>query len=203
MAFTLANDSFAAVAPLNRIGIRIDQSGRGEFYDTVTGDVFTPRGNKYAIAGGTQGFTTFNVGMYDASAADAALSRMQSDGYNTVRIHIDASYNSGTLGSPDVDAGYMTNVLDFLHRANAHGIYVLITNSRTDTAGDFSLYGIPASYSSIVNSYPTPANVASINRLAMHPGNIKALTMDSDDVIRWIRNSDPNLSSTILAYEPL
>jgi hypothetical protein len=203
MALSLANDSFASVTPLNRIGVRIAVSGRGEFFDIVTGEVFTPRGNKYAIAGGTQGFTTFNVGMYDASAAEVALSRMQNDGYNTVRIHIDASYNSGTLGFPDVDAGYMTNVIDFLHRANAHGIYVLITNTRTNTVEDFSLYGIPASYASIVNSYPSPANVASINRLAMHPGNINAMKAYSADVIRWIKHSNPNLSSTILAYEPL
>jgi len=202
MALSLANDSFASVTPLNRIGVRV-VSGRGEFYDTVTGDVFSPRGNKYAIAGSTQGFTTFNVGMYDASAAEIALSRMQSDGYNTVRIHIDATYNSGTLGFPAVDAGYMTNVVDFLSRANAHGIYVLITGTRTNTVEDFSLYGLPASYASIVNSYPSPTDVASINRLAMHPGNINAMKVYSADVIRWIKDSNPNLSSTVLAYEPL
>src|SRR5262245_26839699 len=49
LGMALANHSSASVTPLNRIGVRIVLSGRGEFYDTVTGDVFRPRGNKYII----------------------------------------------------------------------------------------------------------------------------------------------------------
>lgn len=122
----------------HRIGVR-DVNGVGEFYDRRTGAKFVPRGSNY-IRLGPQGnafgemqvyHSTFNVGAYDARRADAALSRMATDGYNVVRaflseLCVDACLGDGRTGA--LRTAYLANVADFVRRAKKHGIFVLLTN---------------------------------------------------------------------------
>ena len=130
----------------HRIRVRT-VDGNAEFYDHLTGERFTPRGANYirladlrSMAGGQfQYHSTFNVGLYDAAEVEAALARMQADGYNTVRVFLTPSCESGCLG--DSGAGlsrdYVANLADFLRRAKAHGVYVILTS---DSEPDTSYY---------------------------------------------------------------
>lgn len=121
---------------INHLGVRA-VNGDGEFYDTVTNQKFTPRGMDYIILGkypkpnGTcapiyhSNFVPPNNCSnfyYKASEQEAALAKMEKDGYNTVRVFI----NESAVGSKNggLDSAYMANVADFLKRANKHHIYV-------------------------------------------------------------------------------
>jgi hypothetical protein len=119
------------------IGVRI-VNGSGEFYDRFTGAPFTPRGSNYIrldsaakIYGGKTFYhSTFNVGLYDAARAEAALTRMQSLGFNTVRIFVQGGTAGSIAGSPSgLSAEYVANFVDFLRRAKTHNIVVLLCGS--------------------------------------------------------------------------
>lgn len=121
--------------PGHRIQVR-QNSGRGELYDAQTGDTFVPRGNNYIRLAYMQAFggwymtyhSTFNVGLYDFALTEATLARMQSDGYNTVRVFVQGQ-NEGSVANANggLNSTYLDNFTDFLTRAKAHGIYVVIT----------------------------------------------------------------------------
>lgn len=119
--------------PAARIGIR-----DGKFYDRVTGVVFVPRGSNYirlAPQTDPSGYTfshhsTFDVGRYGAPRVDAALARMQASGYNVVRVFFSGVCLSICLGDPRTGGlrwAYLENVADFVRRAKAHGIQVMLT----------------------------------------------------------------------------
>ena len=130
----------------HRIRVRT-VNGAAEFYDYQTGQTFVPRGSNYirladlpSTSGGFFNYhSTFIVGMYDAERAEAALMRMQADGYNTVRVFLTPSCLSGCLGDPagGLSQEYVANLADFLRRAKSHGIYVIIT---TDSEPDTPYY---------------------------------------------------------------
>jgi hypothetical protein len=120
------------VPPQHRIGVRV-VNGDGEFLDRSTGKKFVPRGYNYIRLGktaapcvdvGTLYHSTFNVGLYDAARTERALAAMQQDGYNTVRVFLNQICivrSNGKLSSE-----YLENVADFLRRAKAHGVGVII-----------------------------------------------------------------------------
>jgi len=123
--------------PPHRLGVRT-AGGFGEFYDRQTGQTFVPRGSIFArrrlneTPGGQFVFSssTFAVGAYDAAAAESALQTMSAEGYNTVRVFLDVTCRSGCLSDPAVPNGlnrvYLGNLVDFLRRAKANGLYVLM-----------------------------------------------------------------------------
>lgn len=120
--------------PEHRIGVRV-VDGVGEFYDRVTGEQFTPRGNNLVrlawleTPGGGTVFhqSDFTIGLHDPARADGALRQMQAGGYNTVRVFLVGPCSDGCLGDPagGLSLGYVANFVDFLERAREHGIYVI------------------------------------------------------------------------------
>jgi len=111
--------------------------GVGEFYDRLTGEKFVPRGSNYIRLADQQSpsgetffyHSTFNAGLYESERADAALQSMSAAGYNTVRVFINGNCRTGCIGDPSggLSTGYVANVVDFLHKAQNHGIYVILT----------------------------------------------------------------------------
>ena len=121
----------------HRIGVR-SVDGFGEFYDRTTGAKFVPRGNNYIrlapqvdTFGRTQVYhSTFIVGEYDPARADAALARMATAGYNVVRVFLNNTCAQGcsantTTGT--ISSSYVANLADYLRRARAHGVFVMLT----------------------------------------------------------------------------
>lgn len=119
--------------PVARIGIR-----DGKFYDRVTGAAFVPRGSNYirlAVQNDPGGFTrawhsTFDVGRYNARRAEAALARMEASGYNVVRVFFNGVclyFCLGDEATGGLRLAYLENVADFVRRAKAHGVQVMVT----------------------------------------------------------------------------
>ncbi len=125
-----------APLPEHRIGVR-EVNGLGEFYDRQTGEKFVPRGNNYIRIAVQQSFSgdsmmyhsTFNVGLYDPVQAEDDLQRMQSDGYNVVRVFVQGNCRDACIADPagGLSKAYIANVTDFLQKAKAHGIYTILT----------------------------------------------------------------------------
>lgn len=127
-----AGTSTPSAPPQHRIGVRV-VDGTGEFYDTLTGAKFVPRGMNYARLGPQQApdgstqvyHSTFDPDKYDPARAQAALEKMHADGYNVVRVFI--SQNTiGTLNDGLLKA-YVQNIADFLVKAKANDVYVMVT----------------------------------------------------------------------------
>ena len=126
----------AAAVPEHRIGVRV-VAGDGEFFDRRSGAKFVPRGSTYLrrgwrdVGGGRviSHQATFDVGVYDAAAAEAALAAMRAQHYNVVKVFLDAACVRTCLGDATtalLSFDYLTNVLDFLRRARANGLQVVL-----------------------------------------------------------------------------
>ncbi|UCD97851.1 MAG: cellulase family glycosylhydrolase [Chloroflexota bacterium] len=128
----------------HRIGIRL-VSGEAEFYDRLTGDKFVPRGYNYVrLAPMSQTnpglwHSTLNPGYYDRERAGAALQAMHAEGYNVVRIFVDCCREGNNVGDPagGISTAYLENVIDFLEKAKANEIYVLLISDLTPAQGGY------------------------------------------------------------------
>jgi hypothetical protein len=122
-----------APPPEHRIGVRVT-NGVGELYDRASGRTFVARGNNYVrlaaktTSDGSSVFdhANFDPGRYDAARTDAAFERMQREGYNTVRVFL-SNVSLGDRATGGLSAGYVSNLADFLRRAKAHGLFVIVT----------------------------------------------------------------------------
>jgi len=179
-----------------------------KFYNTETEETFVPIGSNYIPLDWVDGIpyhTTFNTGHYDADAAEEALSEMEIDGYNVVRVFVDKGdpvheplgeygmagpYNTYTadLYQPCVD-----NFIDFLRRARSHNIYVIPC-----------LYMWPHSYyyNNLVHSN-VPTNVENVNIIILAQGGIDAKKIYLSKLVEAVENAEPNgaLLSTVFAWE--
>ena len=131
--------------PEHPIAVRLS-GGAGEFYDRRTGARFVPRGNNYLRRANQQlpdgrivfRGSTFIAGLYDPGGMEAALETMHADGYNAVRVILDDACRRGCLGNfgtGGLSPTYLDNVTDFLRRAKANDIYVMLTNEGNVPAG--------------------------------------------------------------------
>ena len=122
--------------PEHRIGIRV-LGEVGEFYDRLTGERFVPRGNNLIRLAWQKDFngnnfyyhSTFNVGEYDPELIEQNLQQMHQMGYNTVRVFIQGSCKDACIGNSGrgLTAGYISNLVDFLQKAKANDIFVILT----------------------------------------------------------------------------
>jgi hypothetical protein len=194
-----------ATTALPRIKVRTG-TPVGEFYNSETGETFYPEGSNYVRLHwlGDDGFhSTFTDGMYSSVDAEASLTKMEQGGYNTVRVFcykghykltaedIYAVNGPYSTDGPQLYQPYMDNIIDFLRRANAHGIYVYMEVGSTP----WNSY-----YNSIANTGSSNIE-GSINRELLAIGPIEAKKLYLRQFIQYIKNSDPNLLSTILSYE--
>jgi|GEM_PF-1495006 len=134
----------ATLIPTHRIGVRrVD--GAGEFYDRQTGEKFIPRGFNYvrlapmSATNPNLWHSTLNPGFYDPERAELALQTMRAAGYNVVRIFIDCCREGNNVGDPagGLSDAYLENVIDFLKRAEANKIYVLLISDLTPAQGGY------------------------------------------------------------------
>jgi hypothetical protein len=129
-------DSDAQAPPAHRIQVRTIK-GTAEFFDTKTGQKFTPRGNNYVRLAEMKKLSeptsmlyhsTFNEGRYEKKRAAAALDAMAAKGYNVVRVFLNhATEGSIRAGSGGFSKPYMDNLADFLVMAKAKKLYVIPT----------------------------------------------------------------------------
>lgn len=172
-----------------RIGVR-----HGRFFNRATGETFHPRGFNYIRLDPERGWhSTFGPGWYDAQRAGAMFRDLAANGYNVVRVFIDFMPKRGTVAdrqAQTLSKAYMDNVLDFLKRARACGIYVIPTLVHFPDAPRYrALTG------------PPPKQAAGQNLKYLHPGAVRAKALYMADFARAIKAHDPALLTTVLAFE--
>jgi hypothetical protein len=134
--------------PPHVLGVRTT-GGYDEFYNRQSGQSFVPRGSTFVRRRLNETPTyqqvfsssTFIVGLYNATTAGAALQAMSAEGYNTVRVFLDVTCRVGCLSDPSATDGlsraYLLNVADFIQRAKANGIFVLLTLEALPSASSY------------------------------------------------------------------
>ena len=183
----------------HRIGVRT-VNGAAEFYDLQSGNKFIPRGNNYIRlqkvemtgGGSLQYHSTFNDDLYDPARAETALAQMQADGYNIVRVFIQGSSAKGSVGSPEggISASYAANLVDFLNKAKAHNIYVILTTD-SEPATDY--------YNAILNS-SWSEDFSGCNFNYMTQGGVQVARQFWTDLIDELKRQNAPLDA-IFAYE--
>jgi len=162
------------------------------------GRTFVPRGFNYIrlrkVGQGDGGYLwhdTLNPASYSKERTDAMFADLQHRGFNLVRIFLDPMPGAGFVeyrGAPDLSPKYLANLLDFLERARAHGVYVLLC---------FCYVPDRASY----RAGPPPEHVAGANQQYLHPDLVAAKARWMADVATAVREHDRSLLSTVFAYE--
>jgi len=171
-------------------------------YDTVTGAAFTPRGANYirlADAGHGPYHSTFEPGQYSPTDAQGALNQLHHDGYNTVRVFVDAGtwdFDHGLDTDPSPDApwlnkAYLDNLVDFVDRAAADGVYVLPT---------FEYAPMNKHYADIAGGARNP-NVDSTNLWYMDRGMIAAKKAYLTTIVAALGSRLGANRTDILSYE--
>jgi hypothetical protein len=187
--------------PVARYGGRHDIGARGvQLYDRRTGRVFVARGWNYVrlgpqetAAGRILYHTTFNAGRYDAARAERALRSMRASGYNTVRVFLNAVCLRGCLldrRSGGLSRAYLEDLADFLRRAAAEHVYVLLTTDHIPASGR---------YGDLLQAEP-PGNVAGVNLVYLTNGGIQASAEFWRDLVGTLARMGAPLE-TVLGYE--
>jgi hypothetical protein len=180
---------------LNPLGIR-QLNGTPEFFDTVTGKTFIPRGNNYVRLddipdpwGGTA-FThsLFYPGKYNANQSNTALTNMSANGYNVVRVFVDSVHSVANTSGPGINPAYMQNVASFLTLAKKHNLYVIITAD-----------GIPRN-GGYYPTAPKPLSIDGNNVVYLTQPYIDAKKRYLQDFIAALKNANAPMD-TLFAWE--
>jgi hypothetical protein len=195
---TLSASAQVSVLAPHPIAVRPTSSGIAEFYDVATGNSLTPRGNNYIrlawqqppFPGSPQSYyhSTFNVGLYDSARAETALSTMQANGYNIVRVFLNGCCVN-SIGNPNgagLSSAYIANMVDFLGRAANHHVYVLITSDWLPSQGGYNTG--PCNGFTLVN----------VNNLC--PGGVAATVQFFHDLVQALIAQGAHLDA-IFSYE--
>ncbi len=124
------------LVPAHRIQVRV-VNGVGEFYDTLTGEKFVPRGMNYnrflRSANGDLNDNVLSTTRYDPETVEEDFTAMRALGFNVVRIMLETCgfYTNGciTNASGRLNPDYFANLADFLQRAKAHDLYVMVASN--------------------------------------------------------------------------
>lgn len=167
--------------PLGRVAVR-----DGSFIDTATGERFEPRGLHYIRLLPDGRHYVLDPGRYDAERIEAMLMDLKAHGYNVVRIFVG---HIGVAGDRGLASEFIATLCDFLKRAQRHGVRVILVP-------DF----VP----------PSPAydrmkgrvtDVGQMQLLYLDPGHVAAKQAYLNDLVGAIKVHDPDLLSTVFAYE--
>jgi hypothetical protein len=136
-----------------------------QLYDRRTGRPFVARGWNYVRlavqrtpAGRVVYHSTFNVGRYEPARAERALRRMRASGYDVVRVFLNAACFRTCLIDPqtgELSARYLANLADFLRRAAAADVEVMLTIDHPPDRGRYGelLQAEPGSHTDGVNRF--------------------------------------------------
>jgi hypothetical protein len=169
----------------------------GEFYDRLTGEKFIPRGYNYvrlSPINGTSGQMweeTLAPGMYDPALAEDVLQAMHADGYNVVRVVVDCCRPGKNIGNSGggISQAYVSNIIDFLQKAKANEIQVLLVLHLAAADGGYSRYWESAR--------PT---IDKLNLFYLAPGGYATKRYYDQDLIRALIKRQAPLD-TVLAYD--
>jgi hypothetical protein len=130
---------------VNRIGIRTVE-GAAEFYDTVTGEKFIPRGTNYVdfkeiIPGQLWEDYIFGAGTYQPDKVRSAFRHLSDGGYNTVRLFFDHCFSGpsciGSRNANGLNPVFLDNMVEIMNIAADEGIYLVLTANGVPADGGY------------------------------------------------------------------
>jgi hypothetical protein len=122
-------------APKHRIGVRT-MNNATELYDRVTNNRFVVRGTNYVRLADLKKsdgnrmlyHSTFNTSHYEASRIQKDMQKMAKNGYNVIRVFLNAATEGGIRAKGDaLSTDYIKSLADFLTKAKANKLYVILT----------------------------------------------------------------------------
>lgn len=128
---------------VHRIGTRV-VDGAGEFYDTVTGETFVPRGANYVdvrevVPGQLWEDYVFGAGTFRPDLVREAFHHLAEYGYNTVRLHFDLCVQGPSCIGRPVGTGLNPQFLDHMvvvmNIAADEGLHLIMAASRVPRDG--------------------------------------------------------------------
>jgi hypothetical protein len=173
-----------------------------QLVDRRTGRAFVARGWNYVRlatqrtpAGRVVYHSTFNVGRYEPARAERALQQMHANGYDVVRVFLNAACFRECLVDPEtgeLSAAYVANLADFLHRAAAADVEVLLT---IDYPPDRGRYG------DLLQAEPG-AHANGVNRFYLTDGGVSASAAFWSDLVSALARRSAPLRD-VVGYELL
>jgi len=149
-------------------------NGIAEFYDTLTGEAFVPRGVNYVFVPLGSGHTNLllRVDVYDPQRTRNDFARLAALGYNTVRVFLDqCNAGQGCIGDGDnvgLNPAYLDNIADMMSAGKETGIIILFTSNDLPDQGGYSEEANSASgatFAGYRNSYYlTPQAISATRR---------------------------------------
>lgn len=133
------------VEEVDRIGIRT-VDGNAEFFNTVTGQKFIPRGTNYVdFAEITPGQLwedyIFGAGTYQPDKVRQAFRRLSSGGYNTVRLFFDHCFSGpsciGSRSGNGLNPIFLDNMVEVMNIAADEGLYLVLTANGVPADGNY------------------------------------------------------------------
>ena len=168
------------------------QVRHGMFWDTKADCSFAPRGFNYVRLHHSHG--TFDPTYYDPKVIDALFARLRQDGFNTVRVFINGYVKlKGAIAIKDQQGlaqAYVVNVADFLRRADAQHIGVVLS---TDSYPRVSPFIEMADYNK--------SAFHDENAEILHRANVEARALYLKTFIEALRRADASCLDAVLAYD--
>jgi hypothetical protein len=192
----LNQPTFSAIASMPRVVV--DRSSEhAEFRCGKSGDRFIVRGVnyirlRYGDHATFEAASSAGTAYYDPLDSESMFRYLRRSGFNTVRVFIigRSRRNPGIAGEYETTQGlygpYMDNVIDFLRRAQFHGVYIL------PTFGDGELPN---------NAWYRGRFSGSVNRIILTREGIEAKQQYVGDFLRTIQNRAPELLDGLLGVQ--
>jgi hypothetical protein len=125
---------------------------------------------------------TFSAGAYTSALATSVLSQMAKLGYNAVRVFVNVN-QVGAVHGKGLNLGYLERIADFLTKANADGIRVLLCTGELPTTGGY---------------LPTPNPLlAGTNAYYLAPGDLAAKQRYLTDLVHGLEADGAPLSDVL------
>lgn len=167
---------------------------QGAFVSRKTGEAFVPRGFNYIRLFPQRSHNTFDPEHANAEAVEAEMRRWQADGFNVVRVFLNAAAQvPGTLakkGERGLVPAYVAKVADFLDRAQRHGIAVMLCTESYPQVPPFT-----------DGLCPPAATLSAPNAEYMEAGRVEAKAVFLKELINGLRAASPTCLRAVFSYD--
>lgn len=176
--------------------------GKNVFMKSDKNEIFVPRGfNHVVLEFGSSGWhALFNTNVYKPDEIDTVLKQIAESGGNVIRVWAWGTQNEyGFLSDKEnqiLNIEYMNNFIDFLRKSAQHNIYVIPILDEYPKFGGFE---------KILTDLHTLSerddpHVTGYNRQFFWDSFVKAKAIAIKHFVQYIKDTDPSLLSTVLAW---
>lgn len=176
--------SAAQEEALSRITIK-----NAQFVDSSDGQIFHPRGFQYIRIHPEGWHYVLHPDLYAPEAVEAMFQKTSDDGFTVVRLFL---RSPGTRDAEGFTSAFKQHYLDFLERARRHHIYVIPVWMHIQPES------VEAAFEEEFRGRRAPGTN---NRRYLSQAWIDGKAALMRELVTVVKEADPSLLSTILAYE--